>query len=56
MQGYSKDSKGPSITVQLCKRKHYYGYGNAVYKEVDFEGERQFSAKSRRDFTHSSYL
>jgi hypothetical protein len=41
------------LQYQQCKQKHYYGYGSAVYKEEDFEAEGQFSAESRREWTHS---
>jgi hypothetical protein len=30
------------LQYQQCKRKHYYGYGSAVYKEEDFEADGQF--------------
>jgi hypothetical protein len=36
------------LQYQQCKRKHYYGYGSAVYKEEDFEGESQLSSGTRR--------
>jgi hypothetical protein len=39
------------LQYQQCKRKHYYGYGSAVYKEEDFEGESQLCFETQTDRT-----
>jgi hypothetical protein len=39
------------LQFQQCKRKHYYGYGSAVYKEEDFEGVGQLCFETQTDRT-----
>jgi hypothetical protein len=39
------------LHYQQCKRKHYYGYGSAVYKEEDFEAEGQLCSETQTDRT-----